>query len=375
MSIFDEARQHGDVVAEQFVDEAVKAAVAAAVAPVEEENARLEADVARADRERDAAVVRAAAAEKALADHMATHTPTPPPVEVREFADFTTQSSGQYVRGNLTGAGVDRTTLRMRPRSSTKIAPTSGTNQLHLIRAGGGLNEGATLAGATVGGFTLDGTDQGHMYNGLMVPWSTGVTVRDLKITGIPGNSSAPPGETFSLNLWHANKATVERVKVDAKNTAGQSVGASLIGLNDCYGATLTDVEATGTTSGFGIAIWQCSDVKIRGGNFRNNRRAINTENMRGGVFEYDQCDVSGQTTSGPHIVFATAIQSCKLIVRDPILAANEWPLRIGVPTLGSNYAAGGNKPHVQRVEDVQVFIGGVDVTADKSKVRVGQVW
>lgn len=373
MSIFGEARQHGDVVAEQFVVDAVKTAVDAAVAPIEEENARLEADVATAGRERDAALSRAAAAEKALADHMTTHAPPAP--AVREFVDFTSQSSGIYVRGNLTGDGVDRTTLRMKPRSSTKTAPTTGTNQLHLIRAGGGLNQSVTLAGGDVGGFTLEGTDQGHLYNGLMVPWSTGVRVHDLLIKGIPGNSSAPPGETFSLNLWHANESRVERVKVDAKTSTGQSVGASLIGLNDCYGSTLTDVEATGTTSGFGIAIWQCSDVKIRGGNFRNNRRAINTENMRGGVFEYDRCDVSGQTTSGPHIVFATAIQSCKLIVRDPILAAGEWPLRIGVPTLGSNYAAGGNKPHVQRVEDVQVFIGGVDVTADKSKVRVGQVW
>lgn len=344
---------------------ALREAAAAAAAPLEEENARLEGDNTRLTVERDAAL-------KALADHMATHLPPAP--AVREFADFTSQSSGMYVRGNLTGDGVDRTTLRMKPRSSTKTAPTTGTNQLHLIRAGGGLNQSVTLAGGDVGGFTLEGTDQGHLYNGLMVPWSTGVRVHDLHIKGIPGNSSAPPGETFSLNLWHANESRVERVKVDAKNAAGQSVGASLIGLNDCYGSTLTDVEATGTTTGFGIAIWQCSDVKIRGGNFRNNRRAINTENMRGGTFEYDRCDMSGQTAGGPHIVFATAIASSKLIVRDPILAPGEWPLRIGVPTLGSNYDAG-RGPHVQRVEDVKVFIGGVDVTNDKTKVRVGQVW
>jgi len=56
---------------------------------------------------------------------------------------------------------------------------------------------------------------------------------------------------------------------------------------------------------------------------------------------------------------------------------ADAGPLIVGVPTLGGNYAAGGNRPHTQRAEDVTVVIDGQTFTGptNNALVKIGDYW
>jgi hypothetical protein len=106
-------------------------------------------------------------------------TTTPKVVEFRDFAQAATSGLSSPTSG-LLGAGVTATTYRMTPKTSTKSAPTAAdsTNENYLMRFGA--MSGPGPSGLDIGGFTLQGTDQGHLYNGLQVGWSTGAKVHDV---------------------------------------------------------------------------------------------------------------------------------------------------------------------------------------------------
>ena len=115
---------------------------------------------------------------------------TPPSApSIQTLTDFGQQYSGLYTpKGQLLGAGVDRTTYVLPAHSSTKTDPSTGSNLYNLMRAGG-LSAGLA-APVDVGGFTLEGTDQLSSlsaYGGMLVGYGTGSTIHDLKVTRHPG--------------------------------------------------------------------------------------------------------------------------------------------------------------------------------------------
>lgn len=161
-----------------------------------------------------------------------------------EWSDFNRGSGYGIYHPNFLGFGGNgrnRTRLRMKPRSSTKASQVpaqsaGGTNQLNLMRVG----EGARPT--TMFGMTIDGTDQGHLYNGLSVYKATNAVWQDLLLRGVdPGDYSSPPGETFGINSFRTKNFTLRNVEVDGRRADGTRVSGSPYGGNCCDGDYLED--------------------------------------------------------------------------------------------------------------------------------------
>ena len=297
----------------------------------------------------------------------ATYVLNPVTGEIVEFSNF--QQSGAPAKcgmilpnKNIASGRI----YRMKPGTST-VGPEvnaipSGSSNLYNLLAVGGLGESTRAAGIEQAGFTVEGTQQGHSYGGLKVRYSLAAYIHDLIVKGIPGTSSTPPGETFSLELWHADGgAIVEDVFVD-----GMDIAATLFGLNTCSDVTVRSCIASRTKVGFGIAIWQCANVLIQDFDSHRCHRAINIEQPQS-PHTLEQCDVRG--TNRPHITCNSTERSIPLKVIDPAWDTGTQ-LRIGVssqPYFG--------KPQLQKISDVQVIKGGVDISKDTSKVLIGDVW
>lgn len=175
------------------------------------------------------------------------------PAGVFEVRNFLNGSEAVVVPPRVKGVvGEGRDTIiRIRANSSTygPTVPKQGTgatNQLYVLRMTDGKEQ-------VLSNFWLQGTEQGHLYNGIMVGRSSpGTRVEDVLITGIPGNNGAPPGETFGLNWWRGSQSVTRNVEIDGYRWTGDSfdgrvrgakVGASPIGYNNHDRARLYDVS------------------------------------------------------------------------------------------------------------------------------------
>lgn len=290
--------------------------------------------------------------------------------EIVEFSDFAelnyaplaTTSVGKLLPAVVVGKGVDRTIYRMKPGSSTKASkvPTSGTNPFTLLRVGG--NDSAhVVTGIDLGGFTLQGTDQGHLFNGLMIGYSTGARLHDVAAHAIPGSSNEPPGETFTVNLWHANGALLERVVL-----TGDGVAASLFGINNLVGVTLTNCKATGAVYGMGFTGWKSSDITLTDCDLSGNRRPLNFEQC-GGSINLTRVDMR-RAGHLPHVTVNGNLSSAKVTITDPKVDA--WPIKVGVSSQPYQ-----GLPQLQKVSDVRLIVAGKDVSADKTMLACGDVW
>jgi len=296
--------------------------------------------------------------------------PTSAP-DIRTLTDFAQQSAGLFLgSGQLLGSGVDRTIYRPAPHTSAKRAPNAGTNQLKLIRAGG--LSSRTAAAVDLGGFTLEGTDQQptlKAYGGIVVGYGTGSRVHDVKVTGIPGYDSRPPGETFSLAMFHAASSHLSDVTLDGNRTSdGEQVAATLLGYNYTTGTnTITNLKANHAGSGFGLAMFQTAGTYTFDGScdLSHNRKAINIEQSIGGsVYNFDGCDFRG-TTAAPYVAQVTSIRSSSQVYfRDPVV--DSWPLKVNC--YSRNALSGANK---QLDSDIHLIINGVDVSHDPTKLQI----
>lgn len=298
------------------------------------------------------------------------------PPDVTTFSDFTFVHGtvGKLLTDVVAGAGIDTTMYEMVPHTSTKAGsvpvPTSSnpnpTNPLYLLWVGG-QSSSSVPSDIDLGGFTLHATDQGHLYNGLMVAYSNGAHIHDLFIKGVPGNDNEPPGETFPLNLWHANNALVEHVTIDGTNDAGTRVSASNIGLNNATGITVRNCKSNYAAYGMGLTGYKCSDITVQDCDLRNNRRPLNFERCGGGFIHITRCDLRGMGHR-PHITVNSDQSSAIVVITDPVVDA--WPLRVGVSSHG--YLG---HPQRQRVSDVTLIVGGVNQTHNPAYLLCGDVW
>lgn len=162
------------------------------------------------------------------------------PAGVALLKNFTADG-GKYGRLNPTGQsligagrGAGGTVFRLAPHSSTrkKSVPTkkgATTNPLYVVKMQGGRNVFAR-------GFAVEGTEQGHLFNGFRADRIDGLTVDEVRVAGIPGNSDINPGETFLLNLYRCTDVSVSDTELD-----GSGVGASGLGINSCSGVLLVN--------------------------------------------------------------------------------------------------------------------------------------
>jgi hypothetical protein len=290
--------------------------------------------------------------------------------QVIQFRDFASQSAGFYAQSSgLNAAGSDRVTYQLAPMSSTKASTaTSGSTDPYYVMRFGNTSNSTIPTGLEISGFTVQATPQGHIYGGIQVAYSQGASVHDLVIKGIPGTSSSPPGETFSLSGWHANGMRVKNVKIDGRDQTGAAVAASLFATNSQDDVIFQRIVGQYSPHAFGLTLWQSSNVQVIDADLRFNRRAINCEQPRPGTMQFIRCDMRGQTdTANPHMTCSGTQGSTKYIVTDPIV--DKWPLRVGVaPTYAGS-------PGTQLVSDVKLIVGGIDRTADPHYLMVGNVW
>ncbi|MDR6613599.1 hypothetical protein [Leifsonia sp. 1010] len=131
----------------------------------------------------------------------------------------------------IIGSGVDKTVFQMRPGSSTKASfvpkqSAGGTNQLYLMRLSKSL--------IVCRDFTLAGTDQPtdpntglpHLFNGFFNYITTGAQFYNIKISGVPGDATFPPGETFGFNCYKDTNTVITYMEVDGYTWTYTNTGA-----------------------------------------------------------------------------------------------------------------------------------------------------
>jgi hypothetical protein len=291
----------------------------------------------------------------------------PPGQTIVPLSDFNQQSAGLYVAsGTLDGNGA---TYRLAANSSAKVAPTTGTNQYKLIRAGG-LNA-AGAAKVIIKNLTLEGNDQLpnlNSYGGLVVQYGSGSIIQNVSIPGIPGYDSSPPGETFSCAFFHTDNAVINGLTLDGFRTSdGAWVTATLLGYNYTTGVhTIDGLKSNNARYGFSLAMFQAAGTyTFTSAEFKGSRKAVNIEQSIGGtVYNFNSCDFRG-TSGAPYIAQVTSINSSSTVIfRDPVV--DSFPMKVNCY---SSAALGGlNK---QLDSGIQLWIGGVNKTADATKLVI----
>lgn len=193
----------------------------------------------------------------------------------------------------VVGQGSD-TIIRIKANTSTyaSTVPKQGTgqtNQLYIIR----MNDGFGTGPQTLSNLWVQGTEQGHLYNGIMVGKAdVGTSVKNLLITGVPGDAGSPPGETFGLNFWRTNQSVIQNIEVDGYRWTGDSyktrvkgekVGSSPIGYNDANNNKLYDAYTHDSKTGM-PTYWQSNDNESWNLQSINNNAGINHEESFGTV-------------------------------------------------------------------------------------------
>jgi hypothetical protein len=263
------------------------------------------------------------------------------------FANFARNSMGATVpTTGLTGAGSDQTVLEMTPHSSTKAGtiPTRdyATNQLSLLEASGT---------PVLSGFTLQGTDQGHLYNGLRLEHATDARVTNVKVAAIPGNMNHPPGETFGINDYRTTGSVYCGLEID-----GAGVGAAGFGANDSTNLTIRNAVSHGSPHSAGFTFWQSSDITLVDVTSTHNRGGLNFERDSGTISIVRP--VLSALKNGHELSFNSDVASAKVTITDPVLPPDGKLRILVVPTyLG--------RPNQQQKSDIHVLIGGVDRTRD----------
>jgi hypothetical protein len=176
----------------------------------------------------------------------------------------------------LVGAGVDRTTVTLAPHSSTRKSrvPTVEyqVNPLNEIRV--------SSAHAVVGDLTVQGTAQGHTYNGLRIERSTDPRVANVKVVGIPGDMDRPPGETFGINDYKTVGARYEHIEVD-----GAGVAAAGFAANGSQNISVCDASSHDNPVSMGFAFWQVKNITLTDCTAeRNGFTGFNFERVSGNV-------------------------------------------------------------------------------------------
>jgi hypothetical protein len=262
------------------------------------------------------------------------------------FNDFAEGNAyGAYLPSckGLIGEGADATIIEMVAGTSTKTSPTTGTNGFSLLRF--------DTDDLLLSDFTLQGTPQKNLYNGLRLQGIADGVLRRLKIAAIPGNDHQPPGETFGINAYLCSGLTLDTVEVD-----GAGVGASGIATNSYQGdLTATDCSAHDLKYSAGAALWQHSGgATFTRFSTQRNLTGASLERCTG-TFTFADCIFAGNTAQD---FFLGNDQSadCHLLITDPIVTGK---LKIAV------HATEQGKPNLLTKANVKVLVDGADQTAN----------
>jgi len=274
---------------------------------------------------------------------------------VFEFVDFADARSNNYgfgayfqpQVGGLRASGVDQTIFQMRPNSSTRASEipaqsTGATNNLSLIRIGG---SGSIVRSPILSDFTLLGTEQGHLYNGLLLYYATNAQIMRVKIKHIPGNASSQPGETFGGNDYRSTGSKYSFMEFD-----GDGVGASGFGGNLGSNLLITDSVSKNNPYSAGFTCNTYTDITYRRVvAIDNGKMGFNFERVGGAVL-LDKCTMLRNKTY--HINIASDTVSARYSIVDPVFDGAKLNVKV------SGFAGGAMK---QDINAIDLIINGVE--------------
>jgi len=288
---------------------------------------------------------------------------------VNTFSGFNApNNAGIYqASGSFLGAGSANTIYQMTPNTANKTNATSGTTPWRMLRFGG-FGSGSIATGLQIGKMTVNGTEQGCWYHGVSVGYSQGAIIEDLVVTGARGGSPGPPGETFHLELWHAEGAQLSNIVLDGKDAAtGASVGATGLQVQ-CQSVTANNVTVRNMVYGMCLALWEAQDGSFTDCIF-SGRKPVNAEQNSTGTMTFTRCTFIKSASFPVHMSFNSANGSSKVMIYDPVVDA--WPLKVGIYPGPLNSWGLKGVTQMQKTTDVHLFIGGVEVTSDASKLKI----
>lgn len=274
-----------------------------------------------------------------------------------QFSDFADANGtmGIYCGLNvygLRGSDTAGTVLQMAPNTSTQAAKvpaqtTGQTNPLYLLRIGG---NSTTQRAPIVSDLTLQGTPQGHLYNGLYFYHATGGLVARVRIAGIPGHASIQPDETFGGNDYDGVGNTWDTVEFDGHAQDGTLVGASGFGGNGSKQLTLLNCYSHHNIYSAGFTVNNCQDVTYRKCRATDNgKMGFNFERVSGTVI-LDQCATARNGTYD--IAIASDTTSAVYQITDPQLAPGQV-LKVHVTGFNGN-------PRAQNPNSISCTVAGV---------------
>lgn len=226
----------------------------------------------------------------------------------------------------IIGAGTDVTIIRMKANSAgttsttapsgvnSIVMPGSGqTNNYQVIRIGQGTS-GVTNGYVT--DLTIQATPQANMpyYNGLYLWYNTNAYIARVRVVGMPGFASSPPGETFLFNDNHSTGTYMEDCEADGRDpVTGTPVGSAGFGTNSC--SNVTRVRCYSHHSGFGAGFTSYQNSNFTFINCRseyNAKSGYNFEVMSGTVV-MTGCSATGNT--GAPIIADSNVSSTKFSI------------------------------------------------------------
>lgn len=246
------------------------------------------------------------------------------------------------------------------PNSFTNAAlanalTTGQTNNFDAIRLGAGSSK--VTSPVLTGKFT--GTPQnGALYNGPILYYTTNAVVGPLVIKAVPGAGGAPPTETFPLSQLHSTGTVYNLVEIDGTDANGTPVSSSGIGNNSSSNFTYNQPYVHDCIHGAGITQYLCTGtVTVNQGRFfRNGLAGINVEQFGGGILHLNQCQFQGNKV---HLLVDANNGSAKVTIIDPIYDGAMFTVTIH-PTYEYGQPAGTVIPNTQKASDITLIINGV---------------
>lgn len=290
------------------------------------------------------------------------------------FSDFAQTTDGVvngYFNGSqgIVGVGPDLTTFSMVASTSTKAAsvPTQaqgGTNQLYLMH----FNKASNL---TLSCFGLNGSEQGHLYNGIRMHQCENAQIKNVKLNGAaPGDWYFQPGETFGIASYGGDNHYYENVTIDG-TLNGTPRGASAFGANGLSatdgirGYTYKNCWGNNQPYSAAFALWQGAGVHtlIGCGSTGGNRTNLNLERMGREVFRGSSsamCTVNvvnytwgSVIAAGQDIFYGNDQGRTYLNIYDPIGRSASNKIKVYYPSTEQ-----GN-PQLAQMGDIKVYVGG----------------
>lgn len=269
---------------------------------------------------------------------------------------------------SISGASVLTTYLEVAANSMS-----SGTQAKVTGLTSGQTNQlwGLRVDNADLLNFTYHATAQQQLCNGIEVYKRSSGNHGPLRVKGVKGSASAPPGEIFPLAGYRlTGSSTWTQIEIDGTDDTGTPVSATLMGINSCTGThTFTDGDWHDSKYGYACAMWDSTGTwTFTRMKFRNNQVNFNMEANRSGSVIFNSCQFTGSPAKA-HLICDSDLGSMTVTLNDPV-----WDNLDGsglfIVCIHAKYGGAGRTPitNTQLKADIKLFQNGQDVTASKLK-------